>query len=58
MLFRSVDEFEANQITIIERNAESESTIAKKLNEEELIDWLENYSLSELWDKNVLGGRP
>lgn len=53
-----VDEFEANQITIIERDEESESTIARKLNEEELVDWLENYSLSELWDKNVLGGRP
>lgn len=53
-----VDEFEANQITIIERDEESESTIARKLNEEELHDWLENYSLSELWDKNVLGGRP
>ena len=53
-----VDEFEANQITIIERDEESESTIARKLNEEELQEWLENYSLSELWDKNVLGGRP
>lgn len=53
-----VDEFEANQITIIERDEKDESTIAHKLNEEELKDWLENYSLSELWDKNVLGGRP
>lgn len=53
-----VDEFNANQITIIERDGESESTVAHKLNEEELADWLENYSLSELWDKNVLGGRP
>jgi predicted ATPase len=53
-----VDEFEASQITIIERDAENESTIAYKLNEEELSEWLENYSLSELWDKNVLGGRP
>lgn len=53
-----VDEFEASQITIIERDEESESTVAKRLNEEELADWLENYSLSELWDKNVLGGRP
>jgi predicted ATPase len=53
-----VDEFEANQITIIERDEETESTIAHKLNEEELSEWLANYSLSELWDKNVLGGRP
>ncbi len=53
-----VDEFEANQITIIERDEESESTIARKLNEDELQEWLEKYSLSELWDKNVFGGRP
>ena len=53
-----IDEFDANQITIIERDKESESTVANKLNEEELTDWLHNYSLSELWDKNVLGGRP
>lgn len=53
-----VDEFEANQITIIERDEDSESTLARKLDEEELSEWLTNYSLSELWNKNVLGGRP
>jgi predicted ATPase len=53
-----VDEFEANQITVIERDEESESTIARKLDEQELAEWMENYSLSELWNKNVLGGRP
>ena len=53
-----VDEFDANQITIIERDEKNESTVAHKLNEKELADWLENYSLSELWDKNILGGRP
>jgi predicted ATPase len=51
-----VDEFDANQITIIE--IENSYSIARKLDEKELKDWLENYSLSELWDKNVLGGRP
>lgn len=53
-----VDEFEANQITIIERDEENECSTARKLDEEELKDWLENYSLSELWNKNVIGGRP
>lgn len=53
-----VDEFDANQITIIERDEEKESTVARKLQEKELSEWLENYSLSELWDKNILGGRP
>lgn len=53
-----VDEFDANQIAIIERDEKNESTTANKLNKEELSEWLDNYSLSELWDKNVLGGRP
>jgi predicted ATPase len=53
-----VDEFETDQITIIERDEKNECTTARKLNEEELKDWLENYSLSELWNKNVIGGRP
>lgn len=53
-----VDEFEANQITIIERDEESESLIARKLKEEELHDWLENYSLSELWKKTSWEGDP
>jgi predicted ATPase len=51
-----VDEFEANQITVVE--SQNGSSIAHKLDEEELRDWLDNYSLSELWNKNVLGGRP
>jgi predicted ATPase len=53
-----VDEFEANQITIVERDEENDTTITHKLNAEELTEWLDNYALSELWDKNVLGGRP
>ncbi|GHT29322.1 chromosome segregation protein SMC [Bacteroidia bacterium] len=53
-----VDEFEPNQITIIESDKENGYSTARKLNEEELKDWLESYSLSELWDKNVIGGRP
>ncbi|KAA6346970.1 hypothetical protein EZS27_005551 [termite gut metagenome] len=53
-----VDEFSANQITIIERDEENECTIVNQLNEEKLAEWLKHYSLSELWDKNVIGGRP
>ena len=30
----------------------------KQLNETELEMWLERYSLSELWEKNVIGGQP
>jgi predicted ATPase len=53
-----VDEFEAHQITIVETDMEKGYSTASKLKEEELKDWLDNYLLSELWNKNVIGGRP
>jgi predicted ATPase len=53
-----VDEFDPDQITVIEADREYGYTTARKLKKEELKDWLESYSLSELWDKNVIGGRP
>ncbi len=33
-------------------------TSFKRLDEAALAQWLEEYSLGELWEKNVLGGRP
>jgi predicted ATPase len=33
-------------------------TIFNRSDEEKLKGWLENYCLGELWEKNVLGGRP
>ncbi|KAA6335536.1 Chromosome partition protein Smc [termite gut metagenome] len=53
-----VDEFTANQVTIVERDEEDDCTIVNRLKEEQLEEWLKEYSLSELWDKNVIGGRP
>jgi hypothetical protein len=29
-----------------------------RLNEDDLHEWLEDYSLGELWKKNIIGGRP
>ena len=56
---QSVDllsEFESKDIIVVDRTIEG-STF-KRLNEEELKEWLENdYSLGELWKKNILGGR-
>lgn len=55
---RLIDEFDANDIVIVERNEKDKCSIFKKLEYEALIDWLERYSMSELWEKNILGGRP
>jgi len=51
-----LNEFSLNDIIVVEReNGESKF---KKLNEEDFTHWLEEYSIGELWEKNVLGGRP
>lgn len=51
-----VDCFEPNDVIVVERNDQESSF--KRLVEADLEDWLEEYSLSELWNKNVIGGRP
>lgn len=53
-----IDNFDIDNITIIERDEDKGYTVANKLNKEELKEWLEEYSNSELWNKNVIGGRP
>jgi predicted ATPase len=51
-----VDEFSVDDLIIVER--EQGDTVFKRLDEEELQTWLEDYTLGELWEKNILGGRP
>jgi predicted ATPase len=51
-----VNQFDPENIVVVERS-ERASTY-RRLDEAKLETWLENYSLSELWEKNVLGGRP
>ena len=53
-----LDEFKPEQITVIERDPVSKSSIFKRFTEEDLRVWLDDYSLSEIWDKNILGGKP
>jgi predicted ATPase len=55
---RLVDEFDTDDIIVAERIENENRTTFKKLDSQKLADWLENYSLSELWEKNVLGGQP
>lgn len=54
---RLVDEFEAKQIVVFERDDDA-GTSCKRLEPDKLKEWLEDYSLSELWEKNLFGGRP
>jgi predicted ATPase len=51
-----LDHFEPGQVIVAER--EGAESVFRRLDAEKLSSWLEEYTLSELWDKNVLGGRP
>lgn len=51
-----LDQFEPEDVIIAER--EGMATQLRRLDPEQLEQWLEDYSLGELWEKNELGGRP
>ncbi len=51
-----LNEFDAADVIVVDR-LEGKSSL-RRLNRQELAGWLEDYSLGELWKKNVLGGRP
>lgn len=51
-----LDQLDPEHVIVVEQH-EGASTF-KRLDPGRLADWLKEYTLSELWDKNVLGGRP
>jgi predicted ATPase len=51
-----IDHFVPDEIVVVER--EGVTSLFRRLEEEDLREWLEEYTLSELWEKNVIGGRP
>ena len=53
-----LDEFDADKVVVIERDEQQRTSVFKQLNSERLKEWVEEYTTSELWDKNVIGGRP
>ena len=55
---RLVDEFSAEELLIVERDEENKCSVFRKLDVRQLSEWLERYNLSDLWEKNVLGGQP
>lgn len=54
---RLVDEFEPGDIVVLESGG-GEGTKCHRPDRGELAEWLEEYSLGELWEKNHFGGRP
>jgi predicted ATPase len=51
-----VNEFSIDDLIIVER--EKGATVFKRLDEKAFESWLDDYSVGELWEKNILGGRP
>lgn len=51
-----ISHFEPRDVIVVDRkNGASEF---KRLENEALEGWLEDYSLGEIWEKNIIGGRP
>lgn len=53
-----LNEFDVNDVIVAEYNDQVHSSQLKRLSEDKLQDWLEDYSLGELWSKNIFGGTP
>ncbi len=51
-----LNEFEPEDVIVVDRR-DGQSTF-HRLDKAELSEWLEDYGLGELWQKNIFGGRP
>lgn len=51
-----VNHFQPEDVIVVDRDLK-QSTF-RRLEKQELQSWLEDYGLGELWEKNVIGGRP
>lgn len=51
-----LNEFSVEDVVVVNKDDDGASTF-NRLDEDELELWLEDYSLGDLWKKNVLGGR-
>ncbi len=51
-----LNEFDVANVVVTDR--ESNASVFRRLEEKHLQAWLKDYSLGELWEKNLLGGRP
>ena len=53
-----VDCFDIGNVSVVEMDEKGQCTTVKTLDERDYRLWLERYAISELWDKNIIGGRP
>ncbi len=51
-----MNQFEPDAVVVVDRK-EGQSTF-RRLSDSEIAGWTDEYSLGDLWEKNILGGRP
>ena len=53
-----LNEFSCEDVITAEYDSINQCSILKRHKAAELREWLDEYTLGELWEKNVLGGLP
>ena len=51
-----INYFEPEDIVVVDRK--ENQSVFNRLSSDKLEDWLEEYSIGEIWEKNIIGGRP
>jgi predicted ATPase len=51
-----VNQFNPEDIIVVDR--EDKQSVFRHLDKKVIENWMEEYSIGELWEKNILGGRP
>ena len=51
-----VNQFTPEDLIVVDR--EEGQSVFRRLDEQEIAGWMEEYGLGDLWEKNVIGGRP
>jgi predicted ATPase len=53
-----VNQFEPEDLVIVDRDADEGQSLFNRLPAAATSQWLDEYGLGDLWEKNLLGGRP
>jgi len=51
-----VNQFEPDSVWAVDRS--DDQSVFRHLSEQSMTEWLDDYGLGELWEKNILGARP
>lgn len=51
-----VNQFEPEDVIVVER--EDQQSVFRHLDRADMESWLDDYGLGDLWEKNIIGGRP